>query len=504
MIDKIEVESISGWKNLTPEQHETVRQWIAQFGPSFNGNALTHLETMIGRMVKENANGKTSPTVPARDESRSVAEEIETVTVQRPHREVGRDYLQRVLSKTIKGDDTNKEIAFLAMLSAFTDDNQMNISFNGRSSTGKSYLPLELMSLFPKEDVLDFGKVSPMAFFHDESKYDATKQAHIVDFERKVLIFTDMPHPQLLEHLRSLLSHDKKVIVAKITDKTDKGGMKAKNIHLIGYPSVIFCSANMKMDEQEATRFILLSPETSQQKILDSIDLKLKRAGDEEAFNKSLDADPEREDLKRRILAIRNEKIGTVKLGSEPLLRNGFMKLFDGNLPPRAMRDIGTVIRLAKSFAVLNCWYRRDAGGSIVSNTEDAVMALSLYKEISKSQELGLAPAVVQIFEEAIVPACLKAKTNGKAGASRADVMQEYSNVAGGKLPDYLLKRQIIPALMGAGLIDEEPDPDDKRRKLIIVLEQKVSNGGTGLQGLAQELEAVSATQTTNSRPKAA
>jgi hypothetical protein len=52
-----------------------------------------------------------------------------------------------------------------------------------------------------------------------------------------------------------LLSHDKKEIAIKITDKTQKNGTKTKNILLRGYPSVIFCTAGLRIDEQEATRF---------------------------------------------------------------------------------------------------------------------------------------------------------------------------------------------------------------------------------------------------------
>ena len=50
----------------------------------------------------------------------------------------------------------------------------------------------------------------------------------------------------------------------KITDKSQKHGLRTKNVTIRGYPSVIFCSAGLKIDEQEATRFLLLSPETNQ------------------------------------------------------------------------------------------------------------------------------------------------------------------------------------------------------------------------------------------------
>ena len=62
------------------------------------------------------------------------------------------DELKDILGLTIKADDTNKIITFLGMLTAFTEDWQINISFRAPSSTGKSYIPLEIASIFPQED----------------------------------------------------------------------------------------------------------------------------------------------------------------------------------------------------------------------------------------------------------------------------------------------------------------------------------------------------------------
>jgi len=63
----------------------------------------------------------------------------------------------------------------------------------------------------------------------------------------------------------------------KITDKTQKFGLKTKNVLLRGYPSVIFCTAGLKIDEQEATRFLLLSPEINQEKSEKQSTKKLKK-----------------------------------------------------------------------------------------------------------------------------------------------------------------------------------------------------------------------------------
>jgi len=144
--------------------------------------------------------------------------------------------LLEILGLTIKKDEQNKLITFLCELSAYTESSQFNISFNAPSSTGKSYIPTEIAQLFPPEDVIEIGYCSPTAFFHDVGKYSEKHGGYVVDLSRKILIFLDQPHTLLLQHLRPILSHDKKEIRMKITDKSHRYGLKTKNILLVGLP----------------------------------------------------------------------------------------------------------------------------------------------------------------------------------------------------------------------------------------------------------------------------
>ena len=117
-----------------------------------------------------------------------------------------------VLGITIKKDEANKVVTFLCQLSAYTENAQFNVSYNAPSSTGKSYIPTEIASLFPKEDVMELAYCSPTAFFHDVGKYDKEFNGYKIDLSRKILIFLDQPHNDLLARLRPLLSHDRKEI----------------------------------------------------------------------------------------------------------------------------------------------------------------------------------------------------------------------------------------------------------------------------------------------------
>ncbi len=380
-----------------------------------------------------------------------------------------------IVGLTIKRDQENKLITFLCQLSAYTESSQFNISFNAPSSTGKSYIPTETARLFPEEDVIEIGYCSPTAFFHDVGQYIKERKGYLVDLSRKIFIFLDQPHTQLLERLRPVLSHDKKEITLKITDKSQKFGLKTKNVLLRGFPAVIFCTAGLKIDEQEATRFLLLSPETNQEKFREAIFEKIKKETDPEAYNRWLDDNPERQLLKERIRAIKQENIKEVKIGLPEKVKEEF---FSDNkmLKPRHSRDIGRLISLIKSFALLNLWFRDKDNSTIVANEDDIEEAFNIWETISESQELNLPPYIYHLYQEVILPAWNE-KNKGRAerfeeitgelGLTRQDIIQKHYEVYGRFIPDWQLRQQIIPMLETAGLITQERDPNDKRKMLI-------------------------------------
>lgn len=290
------------------------------------------------------------------------------------------------------------------------------------------------------------------------------------------MIFLDQPHTLLLQHLRPLLSHDKKEIRLKITDKSQKAGLKTKNIYLKGFPAVIFCTAGLKIDEQETTRFLLLSPETNREKIREAIYQKIRKEADNEAYGKTLEEMPERKLLKERIRAIKLEGIKDIKIASPEKIEKEF---FTENkiLKPRHQRDIGRIIALIKAFALLNLWFREKDGSTIIANDNDIQEAFKIWDKISESQEFNLPPYVYKIYQEVVIPFWREKNKdledlgmlidNKQFGLTRREITQEHLKVYGRTIPDWLLRQQIIPMLENAGLIIQEPDPNDKRKILI-------------------------------------
>lgn len=403
------------------------------------------------------------------------------------------DALSEALELTIKKDNENKVVTFLCQLSAYTEDAQFNVSFNSPSSTGKSFIALEVSKLFPNDDVIKLGNCSKTAFFHEQGSYDKETNIITVDLSRKILIFTDMPHTGLLEGLRSFLSHDEKVMYSKITDKNQKGGNRTKTVALNGYPAVIFCTAGLKMDPQEMTRFILLSPEVNQEKMRAGISSTILKEADNDKYKEILDNNPARKLLKLRIEAIRNEHIGEIKIENYGEIERRFMKN-DRVLQPRHMRDVKRLISLIKSFALLNMWWRDREGDTITANDNDIEQAFELWDRISVSQELNIPPYVYELYTKVFIPAyeeknetCF-GEFDTKTGITRAEIMQKHYQVYKRRMNMSSLRFDILPTLESAGLITREKDKEDGRKEVIFITEftdtGELENNSVGASGV--------------------
>lgn len=386
--------------------------------------------------------------------------------------------IAKVLDLTIKKDNDNKVVTLLCCLSAFTEDDQTNLSFNSPSSTGKSYIALEVSKLFPEDDVIKLGNCSKTAFFHEQGKFDKEKNEIVVDLSRKILIFTDMPHVGLLESLRSFLSHDEKIMRSKITDKNQQGGNRTKTVALKGYPAVIFCTAGLKMDPQEMTRFILLSPEVNQEKIKAGISNTILKGADNEKYKEWLESDTDRNLLKLRIQAIRQEKIGDIRIANYEDIEKRFLN--QGRvLQPRHQRDVKRLLSLIKSFALLNLWWReRDNHNTIIANNDDINQAFEIWDRISLSQELNIPPYVYELYTQVFVPAFEEKNKHNEFdfppdGITRLDIMNKHYQVYKRRLNMNSLRFDILPTLDSAGLITREKDRVDARKEVIFITDFK-------------------------------
>lgn len=387
------------------------------------------------------------------------------------------DDVAQILGSTVKRDKTAKIILFGSMLLTYTEEEQVNDLMAAESSSGKSYLPIEVSLYFPENDVVIIGGASPTSFFHEVSggefaTWDPDKKQSRVNLANKILIFLDQPHDQLLQKLRPFLSHDKKEIKYKISDRSQKAGLRTKTIILIGYSTVIFCTANFNLDQQERTRVFQLSPETDPGKVQDALDLLLDKKSDREAFKQDLLTDDRRRLLSRRILDIKNSGVCDVVIGGplKQIIKSRWKEHHPHSIP-RHIRDLDRFLSLVKASALLNWRSREEAGEHRVRATlVDVEEAFKVYREIADSNELGLAPQIYEIFKEVIQPlgTVKVSETEVKTvGVKRQEILKEYYRIYHRSLPPQRLRKEILPPLDASGLISEESDPNDRRQNLV-------------------------------------
>ncbi len=378
------------------------------------------------------------------------------------------------LDATVKNDNENKLVAFLCMLSAYTEDSQFNISFNAPSSSGKSYIPLEVAQLFPREDVMEIGYCTPTAFFHENGVMDKVKKSIVIDLTKKIIIFLDQPSTYLLERLRPLLSHDTKEMKLKITDKAKGGGNKTKNVIIKGFPAVIFCSAGLQIDEQEGTRFLLLSPQIDQEKIRAAILEKIKHDSNKRLYREMVLNNEDRNLLKDRVRGVKRAGIKEVIIPDTDAIESAFLGNKD-YLKPRHQRDIGRLMNLVKMFALLNLWFREVDDGVLIANSDDVREALEVWSIISESQEYNLPPYVYDLYKNVILVTWHgkqeEVDADEPVGISRQEIQMKHYELLGRSIADWTLRQQILPMLEASGLIIQEYDYADRRKKLVFPAE---------------------------------
>lgn len=381
--------------------------------------------------------------------------------------------IANVLDSTIKYDYETKCIIFLAMILTYTESDQLNIMINGDSSSGKSYNVSEVSKLFPEQDVLFYGKTTPNAFYYSVKlrRTDEDGQMYM-DLERRIMIFIEQPDTKLQANLRSLLSHDKKRIPFAITNKGKKGENAACEGYMLGFPSTFFCSANMLINEQEQTRCLILSPETTKEKVLAGINTCLDKSRDKKAYDKRIESDEMRNQLIERILYIKGLNIDTINVGDINYVKNKFM----GNrkkVQPKAQREISHFLSLVKAMALINAPFRM-IDGQLTTTRKDVDEAMKLWKPLSKNISFGVSAQTFDFYKNIILSAYFK-KNEGNTGPARSvtyrDVAKEYYNQYGSYPNMENIRKQYVPALETASLISYSKGSDnDKRMSSIMPL----------------------------------
>lgn len=380
---------------------------------------------------------------------------------------IGIEKISRALEHLIKRDDIAKVVAFLTQFSTYLLDDQLNLIIASLSSTGKTHILLNISKLFPEEDVLILGYSSPKAFFHELGALDKSKNKIFINLKRKNLIFLDQPHPELLTKLRPLLSHDKKEIEVKITDKNQRGGNITKTVVIQGFPAVSFATTYLKLDEQEITRVLIISPDISQEKIEEGIDLAIEEKLNPD-FEELIKTNDELNFLRENIKAFKEVSAKLKKIKFEEIKDKEMLKMLfkeRKNYSPKDMRNVKKFLILAECFAGLNFENNRIKGDTLLVREEDILEASKLWKEIRMYQDVGIMPFALDVYYKVILPLYKDGFTITKKVLMRG-IKEKFST----SIQLWYLEQQVLPSLEAGGYVSIEKNPNDRRQIIIVPL----------------------------------
>lgn len=382
--------------------------------------------------------------------------------------------------KWIVKDETLTKIVFLTGISAYST-NPINLFLKGPSSIGKSWIPTKALTFFPEEDVWFLGGLSPTALVHDYGYWDEKQKKYVVELQGKILVFLEAPHPDTFARLRPILSHDKWEIQYKFTSKTRKGQLKTETVHLRGWPATIWATTSEKWLEEMVTRSLTATPEVSPDKFRKAI----KRSGKEYAYPWFFQNPSDLTEYKTVM-----EDFSRILPKYHVVLPYGEVL---GEIYPatfsRDMRDFNKLISLIQQHTMLHLFYRPRIEEKlynekmlVLATLKDFDEALKLFRAVVETTRLGISETLLKFFQEIICPIYEKYRKveSGEEplepDKSLTQIVPTYDNIIKVMIERYGSARSRvtikgwIQTLAEVGLVDEQEDPTDKRRKMVVVL----------------------------------
>jgi len=410
------------------------------------------------------------------------------------------------LSKTVKKDVVIQKTIQLVAVSAYTD-NPLNLFEKGPTSVGKSYITVNSLRYWPKEDVLMLGGLSPKSLIHDTSfgrledaqgnlilegfdeegkpylyYADTSERVHkskykemrkIIDLKCKILVFLEAPQYETYMMLRPILSHDTKEITYKFVDKTGRGSMKTITVILRNWPATIFCTTDSKFLAELISRSITVSPAED----VDKYKAANQLTGENMAFPEDAN-DPELDNLQDKV----NKICGYLRRNSiVPKCPAAAYRYPD--LPhqiPDDMRHYKQFFSLIQNSALLNVEVRPvirfqsskiEKMDYVITTKPDYDLFAEFYNEFGESTRTGISKKALDLYNRVICA------TNEPLSAKEiSEKAKDLGfNRTAKQIRDYELR-----ILENAHFIEPQSNPDDKRQVLYVGTGSFDFNGNKG------------------------
>tara|TARA_R110002050_G_scaffold7274_2_gene28422 strand:+ start:27686 stop:29683 length:1998 start_codon:yes stop_codon:yes gene_type:complete len=337
------------------------------------------------------------------------------------------------------GDDANLILTFLVMLSCKTT-NPLNLEMIGQSSAGKTFLTLTARNGFPKSMCMVLAGASREALKYDYDEIDEDGN-FIVHVDGKCIVILEKDESYaFVQKMKPLMSGDDAELIWKTPVKNDlTGEIETRDFIIRGQPSFITLTTKNPKEQEQITRQLLMTPDTTSDKVQSVVRNSLRAKARPEEFQ----VHPNLDLLKASMLSLDRYRV-----------RNIFAPLMADFFPSRNaqhQRDITKVLSLIDSITLLHQHQRPiDRDGEdvfLMSTIEDNLIGLILADLVLRASLSGVPDDSWLIFTE-------MSEMNDSKRALTIDNILQWMHLHAGSVTKNSLKEKHLPTLEDAGLIE--------------------------------------------------
>ena len=337
------------------------------------------------------------------------------------------------------GDDANLLLTFLVMLSAKTSS-ALNLEMIGTSSAGKTYLVLTARNGLPRSMVVVLAGASREALKYD---YDEVAEdgSYLVHVDGKCIIILEKDESEaFMRRMKPLMSGDDDELIFKTPIKNElTGEIETRDFKIIGKPSFITLTTRNPSEEEQITRQLLMTPDTSTEKIKAVVSgaLTAKARPEELMIHEDVDL------LQAAILKLDQYSV-----------RNIFAPLMESFFPAKSashQRDITKVLSIIDTIATLHQTQRptETINGKpyVVASIEDNIVGLILADLVLRASLSGVPDDSWMVFLQ------LVQMENAKRTLTEDNILQ-WLHIHAFQCSKNALQHKHLGTLTDAGLIE--------------------------------------------------
>ena len=426
------------------------------------------------------------------------------------------EYVISIAKRTIKMEDNLVRLILYTALSTYTK-NPVNLGIMAPTSEGKTYAVSEVINLLPKQDVWNYGSMSPKVIIRDrgiivdennepidgkitelkkilrkekdtdirqdtidkiDSLYKNSKV--IIDLSNKIFVFLEPPHPETWEILKTILSHDSFEIEHPYVFKTENNGQEVKHVVTKGWPACIFCSAkddsSWSMWPEIQSKFFITSPNMIKKKYVESNKLIAQRKGMPSLVQEQLIVSyNELQNAKDCVLLLKE----TIQNNREDNVWIPYNSILAESLPSEKGPDVRFVDRI---FSTLNLITQINSHNRLKLQFGNEILNTASISDLDEVLRIthnitGIPSYKLDFFTNVFLPLFDTKKepessikdgstTEDRIALSTSELAQYYQKTKGKPTTTDNIKKTYLDELKNNGLIDDIESKIDKRRKI--------------------------------------